>query len=254
MRRFITSVPGRLISHVAVLSLLLPFGTLFTLSNAAAQYAQLPTWVVVDFVNSAPQGGDFGQAATDAVATELGKTSKYDVTPVETVRRTAEGLGLQMPIPFTKVTNLLRLGQELHASSIVTGELLNYRIVASGGTKHADVIMRVVVLDAASALPVNGAALVAHSADRVLSASDQTLIKEAVSAAASAAVIQIQGKTLPHGTLLNTREKDALVNQGSRTGFENGQSLAHLRGAVKLGAAQLQRSVQRSLDGLRRES
>lgn len=230
MRRFITTIPGRVLSHLAAVSLLLPFGTLFMASRASAQFAQLPVWIVVDFVNSAPQGGDFGKLAAEGVASELGKTNKYDVTPIETVRRTAESLGLQMPIPYTKATNLLRLGQELKADSIVTGEILNYRIVASGGTKHADVIMRVVVLDAGSAMPVNGAAMVAHSADRVLSAPDQTLLQEAISAAAGAAVIQIQGQALPHGTLLNTREKDALINQGSRTGFENGQHVIILRG------------------------
>ncbi len=256
MRRFINSLPGKLISHTVAVSLLLPFATLFCLTRAEAQFAQLPTWGVVDFVNKAPQGGDFGKTAAEAMTSELTKTQKYDVMTVETVRRMADGLGLQMPV--TGMTSLIRLGQELRASSIVTGEVVNYRVVSRNGTKHADVIMRAIVTDVASGLPVNGAALIGHSTDRAGNVADQTLINEAIASAANSIVNQIRSKTLPHATLLNTQEKSGLINSGSRTGFENGQNVIVLRGREQVATAtvydvepdQASVSITRSFKGL----
>lgn len=234
MRRFINSF-GKFVSHVVAVSLLLPFVTLFALTRVEAQFALLPSWGVVEFVVKAPQGGkDFGQTAAQKVTNELTKTTKYDVIPVETVNRTAEGLGLQMPV--TGLTSLVRLGQELHLNSIVTGEIANYRVVTSGSTKHADVIMRVIVTDVASGLAVNGAALVAHSTDRTGDVSDKTLVDEAIASGAYTAINEIQNKSLPTGTILNTLEKNALINQGSRSGFQNGQKVIVVRGREQVAA------------------
>ncbi|MBI1755606.1 MAG: hypothetical protein HYR64_00675 [Fimbriimonas ginsengisoli] len=238
MRRFITSRLGRLISHLLVFTLVWPSLTLVAVTRAEAQIAVKPTWVVVDFINRAPQGGDqFGQFAAEAMASELSKTLQYDVVPMETTRRTTEQLGLVMPI--TSQTSLLRLAQERNASSIVTGDIVNYRVVVNGSSKHADVLVRTLVRDVASGLAVNGAALMAQSTDRSVDAQDEAIIREALTAAANQAVRAIESQTLPHATILNTYGDSALINQGARTGFYEGQRVIILRGREQVATARV---------------
>lgn len=236
MRRFINSIPGRLVAKVTALALLMPFFSIVVSTRAEAQFQTLPTWAVVDFVNKAKTGGpEVGARAAEAVALELAKSTTIEVLPQETVNRAIESIGLRKPV--TDVPGLLRLGAELRASTIVTGEVVNYRIVSDSGGKRADVLLKVLVRDVASGLSVNGSALGASSSVRAGDVDDMTLLSEALAAGAAQAVREINTRALPTATVLNTLNTSALINQGARTGFKEGMELVVVRGQLQVATA-----------------
>lgn len=238
MRRFVASLPGKFVCHTVVTALLLPFLTLATFSRAEAQIQVQPTWAVVDFINAAPgmKGGEhIGVLAADAVATELGSTGKYDVTPREQVQRQIDQLNLVRPV--TDATSLYRLATGVSATALITGEVVNWQIRPNGNGKQADVALRAVVRDVASGLPVNGGAQGASSSVRPGDTPDEVLLNEAFSLAAAKIVSEISNRQLPKGTVLNTFEQDAFINQGSRSGFKAGQQLIVFRGTEQVATA-----------------
>lgn len=235
MRRFINSLFGKAISQLALLALVMPFFQVIMASRAEAQLQTLPTWAVVDFEVRRTGGNDLGKVAADAVANELAKSGKYDVVPQESMKRFMEQLTLQPPVKDR--TSLLRLASEARATTIVRGEVVNWRVRSEAGGKQADVILKVEVIDVASGLAVNGAALSASSPVRATSVDDTTVVSDAISSAAAQAVAEINMKTLPQGTVLNTHEQTALINQGARSGFKIGQQLIVLRGREQVASA-----------------
>ncbi len=237
MRRFIKSSLGKAVSLLTAGALLVPFFTFWTMARASAQIDTLPTWAVVEFANLSGKGGKYGKVAADAVAAELSKTNRYDIVPADTVDRTMKELGYTPPL--TRPDELIRLGQSLQqrASSIVSGEVVDYRVNNSGNGKQASVVLRVLVRDVASGLSVNGAAVIASSSVRTGDATDETLINEAIAQAAFMAVGEIVSRTLPNATVLNTLERTALINQGTRSGFTVGQEVVVLRGREQVAQA-----------------
>lgn len=236
MRRFINSFTGKAVSQVIVLALVLPFLQFVISPRAQAQLQTLPTWAVVDFeVMNAKGQPDIGKVAAEAVATELAKSGKYDVVPADTVRRNVEQLLL--PTPVVDKTSLLRLAAEIRASTIVRGQVNNWEIRNEGGGRKAIVLLRVEVIDVASGLPVNGAALAAHSSVRAASVSDADLLAEALSTGSAQAVAEINSRALPQATILNTSPNEALINHGTRSGFKVGQELVVLRGRTQVATA-----------------
>ena len=234
MRRFITSLPGKAFSHLVILALLLPTLTFALLHRAVAQIAQRPSWAVVEFRNLKSPGTSFGKTAAEAVASELVKTDQYDITPQETVNRALADLGVTSP---PERVNLLRIGQQLRSSTIVSGDIVDYRITTSGGQKSATVQLAVAVTDVASGLNVNGALVTATSTVRPSSAADDTLVADAITVAVSDAIREIQSRQLPSGTVLNTLSNSALINQGARAGFKNDQKVIVLRGREQVATA-----------------
>lgn len=240
MRRFVASLPGKFVCHTVVTALLLPFLTLATINRAEAQIRVQPTWAVVDFINRSPgaKGGDkIGVMAADAVATELSNTGKYDVTPREQVAREIQQLNLVTPV--TDSTSLYRLATGISATALVTGEVVNWQVRPNGNGKQADVAMRCVVRDVVSGLPINGAAQGASSSVRPGDTPDEVLLNEAFSLAAAKMVTDISNRNLPRGTVLNTFENDAFINQGSRSGFKVGQQLIVFRGSDQVATARV---------------
>jgi hypothetical protein len=236
VRRFINSVLGKAICHVLTLALIMPFCSLVMVSRAEAQLQTLPTWAVVEFeVLNGPK--ELGSVAAESVANELARTGKYDVVPQETMKRTMESLALQAPV--NDMTSLLRLAAEVRATTIVRGQVVNSRVRSEGGGKKADVLMRVEVVDVASGLPVNGAALSASSSVRASTVEDATILNEAISMAAAKAVAEVNMRTLPQATILNTFEETALINHGTRSGFARGQDVIVLRGREQVATAQV---------------
>lgn len=229
MRRFIVSLLGKAIGQLVILTLVLPSITLALYKRADAQVAVLPLWAVTEFKNLKSPGTGFGKTASTAVSSELGKIGTMDVIPDESLKRSAENLGISMPPDG--VINLMRLGQEVKASTIISGEIVNYQVRAVGGGKQASVALRVVVYDVASSLPVNGAAQQGVSTVRAGSVSDETLIDDAIAQAASEAIRSIHSRALPFGTILNTQANKALVNKGARAGFQPGQDVVIIRGS-----------------------
>jgi len=237
VRRFINSFTGKAIGQLLVLALVLPSFQLVLSRQAQAQLQTLPTWAVVDFEVKNPKGQDnLGKVAAEAVATELAKTGKYDVVPAETVRRNVEQL--MLPSPVVDKTSLLRLAGEIRASTIVKGQVVNWEIRNEGGGRKAIVLMRVEVMDVASGLPVNGAAKAAHSSVRSASVSDADLLSEAMTTGAAQAIAEINSKSLPQATILNTSpDNTALINHGLRSGFKAGQELIVVRGRTQVATA-----------------
>ena len=97
MRRFITSLPGKIISHVVAVSLLMPAFTLavFT-SRAEAQIAVLDQIAINQFDNTAPAGGgDLGKMMAEAMGNELSKANAYDVKPLGSKEATQGTQGTQ---------------------------------------------------------------------------------------------------------------------------------------------------------------
>ncbi|MBI5708675.1 MAG: hypothetical protein HZC36_16960 [Armatimonadetes bacterium] len=234
MRRFIKSTLGRAICNVMIMALLLPSFSFFTAGRVVAQLQQAPAWAVVKFDAKDPA---VGEAAADAVQSALVKIPGIDITPKDSVVRTIASLGLQEPIRDR--TSMMRLGEELRAATIVNGQVIGTRITNSGGGKRAEVILRVVVNDVASGLPVNGAAVRGSSSVRTGEAEDMTVLNEALATAATMAVTEIRTKNLPTATVLNTYEATALVNQGTRSGFKVGQELIVNRGRQQVATARV---------------
>ncbi|HVT12989.1 MAG TPA: hypothetical protein VHE55_12055, partial [Fimbriimonadaceae bacterium] len=230
MRRLIKSLLGKAVGQLVVMALLLFTFSLFIRGRAEAQLTTQPTWAVLPFVVDSHAAGvaNVGNTASDAVASELSKTNLYDVVPQEQIKRAAENLGLTLPV--MDPTTYLRLAQEVRASTVVTGEVVGYRILPNGGGKQAIVGVNVNVIDVASGLPINGAGVTSKSTVRVGDVSDETLVNEALGAAAAEAISTIRSQTLPTGTILNTTEETALINQGTRTGFTKGQHVVVVRG------------------------
>lgn len=222
----------------------MPFLTLLMANRSFAQVTQRPRWAVVDFVDSSKKGGDnLGAVAAEAVNAELVKIGKYDVEPQETVARKATELGLQQPV--TDKTSLMRLAQDLRVGTLVAGEVKAWDIKNVDMGKRASVVVRVVVYDVASGIPVNGAALQSSSSVRPSDAPNDALLRDAIANAASLAVNKINTQTIPEGTVLNTQgsvgsDRDiALVNQGSRDGFRKDQMVIVTRGREQVATARV---------------
>lgn len=229
VRRFIFSLGGKIACAVAVWAMLMPTIMLVLLSKPAeAQLVSLPTWAVVQFDVKGGSARALGASASEALVSELGKRQRYDVLSMEQVDRTIQNLGFVQPL--MRRNEIVRLGQELRANTVVSGEIVNSRVVAANGGKRADVMMRVIVWDVASGEQVNGAAVLQSSGVRAGDVSDETLLNEALSAAAFESVNAIQRNTLANATILNTTNNRALINQGARTGFTTGQEVIVLRG------------------------
>ncbi|CAN5376079.1 hypothetical protein BH11ARM2_BH11ARM2_02750 [soil metagenome] len=238
MRRFIASLSGKVISQLVILTLLMPTLTLALMSRAVAQVATLPTWAVVEFTNRKSAGTAFGKSASAAIIGELAKTGRYDIVPQENIQRAIETLGVDSP-PKGNV-NLLRVGQEVRASTIVNGDIVDYEVLNADGGKRARVSMLVVIYDVTSGIAVNGVAEVGVSTTRPSNTSDDALINDAIAQGASLAVRDILSKTLPTATVQNTTSQNrAFINQGARSGFKGGQSVIVTRGRQQVATAKI---------------
>ena len=240
MRRFNTSLVGRIFSHFVVLALLMPTLTLALLSRATAQVATPTDFIaVVEFANRKEKGTEFGSRTSSAIIGELSKISNPNVEliPQETVQRAITTLGVASPPE--QFANLMRVAQEARATKVVTGDVVDYRINRTSAGKSANVSIRVVVYDVASQLPVNGAAVLGTSTVRPDSTDDKALINDAILQAASTAVSEIRGRVLPYGTVLNTTTGAALINQGSRSGFKSGQTVIVKRNGLQVATAKV---------------
>jgi len=188
----------------------------------------LPSWAVVEFKNLKSPGTNFGKVAASAVSGELLKTGQYEVISTETIDRAIKSLGIASPPDG--LVNLFRVAEEVRASTVVTGEIANYGVANTGAGKQASVTIRTVIYDVASRLAVNGAVVNAQSTIRPGDVSDETLINDALQIAARNSIQDVQNKTLPTGTVLNTTPTTAYINKGTRSGFKDGQEVVVLRG------------------------
>jgi len=217
------------------IALLTPIFTFISWTRADAQIESQAQWTVIQFANKGKGGDAYGRMAADAVYGEFSKLGKYSLTPQDSVDRQMAELGFQPPL--NRVEDQLRLATNLGASTVVSGEIKDWRIVDDNGGKRADVLVRVFVRDVASGQLVNGAAVGASSSRRMGEVSEETLLSEAFASAAFEIVRQVESNSLPNATVLNTLEKTALINQGARTGFKVGMNVIVLRGREQVAEA-----------------
>lgn len=245
MRRINNSLTSKVTKYLTV-AFFVPYLSLVIATKAVAQVESQPVWAVLEFVNNKGTGpATLGKMAADAVRNELAKTGKYEILSEEQVTRTQDALNLQPPV--TQTTSLVRLGTELRANSVVTGEVVNQRIVKVGNGKKAEVILKVRVLDVVSGLLVNGAALAASSTIRSNDSDDESVLADALAEGAMVAVTDIGRHTLPQATVLNTQEgKIALINRGTRSGFDVGQELIISRGRTQVATGKVTETDQDS--------
>ena len=208
---------------------------------ASAQIETQPQWGVLEFSNKGEQSMPLGKMAATAISDEIKRQGKIDVVPEETISRTMADLGYQAPI--NKPTEIQRLGQNLQAVSIVTGDVMNWRVVSKPEGKQAQVLLKVTVWDVASGLPVNGAALSANSDMRTGEVSNEELLKSALAQGSFESMREISARTLPFATVLNTLNNRALINKGSRAGFGK-----DMRVVVTRGKAQVAEGIIRDVD------
>lgn len=186
--------------------------------RAEAQVERLPVWAVVEFENKGPQNAEVGKAAAAAVAQEFGKRQTVDVLPLETANRTIDELGLKIPI--TRASDLSRLGLALEAGTVISGEVVNFKVDTSGSEKQANVLVRVFVRDVASGITINGAAVSGRSGFRASSTEDSALLNEALGDAAFKAVQDIESRRIPSATVTSTLDGKALLDRGLRDGLK----------------------------------
>ncbi|HWD39298.1 MAG TPA: hypothetical protein VG944_10645 [Fimbriimonas sp.] len=237
MRRFIASLAGKVLSHMVVVALLVWFFSTSFVVSAVAQAEFQPSMAVAQFTVSDGLSASYGQTAGDAIHDELAKTGKFRVIPTDQVHRQISTMGLSEPLAGT--TNILRVGQELRVGSIVSGGIYGARVENVAGGRQAKVAMQVVVYDVASGLPVNGAVVTGVSTVRSGNVSDQTLINDAIQAGAADSVLELQQHQLPNATVLNTLTDRCYINQGSRAGFKNGQTVVLSRGREQVATGRI---------------
>jgi len=235
VRRFIVSLPGKVISAWAIVALLLPMVSLMWVGKAVAQVAVQPTLAVVEFQNLKTPGTNFGKLAAESVTSQFTGLQKFDVVPTELVDKAVQALGIATP-PQGKV-NLFRVADDVKCQYIVSGEISDYRVISEGTTRKAVVAVSVVVWDVASETALNGSSVSAESVTRPNSVDEATLVNDAVNTASQLAVREINARSLPSATVLNTQVQTALINQGSRSGFKEGDSVIVTRGSQQVATA-----------------
>jgi hypothetical protein len=93
-----------------------------------------PRWAVVGHKDLKGDDRKFGRAAAIALTAESVETKAYDVVPVGITISSFEKLGLSLPLP-----DLVKVGQDIRAETIVGGEVIDYRVDTKKGRKTAKV-------------------------------------------------------------------------------------------------------------------
>lgn len=193
---------------------------------------------VVDFRNASEiPDPAYAKNATDAVVVELFRTGKFSVTADNTVKSKMVDLGYKKEDDaatniLLNEANLQRLGQEIGASSVITGDITS--IVINEKKKVAEVTLAVRMLDVASGAWINGSASTGISHARVSyeGQSDSDLINEAVNDASRKVVESMVSYIIPEATIIGTiGTNDVLLNRGSQTGIKKGMEMIVMRRA-----------------------
>jgi hypothetical protein len=207
--------------------------------TASAQIQDFPAVAVVDFVVESKATGvgmpDLGARAAAAIRTELAALGTADLIPIETINRVIGEMGWQ-EAPMDRAS-LIRLGQNLNVSTIVTGRVIDAQLGNSGNGRVARILVAVDMRDVASGLTINGGHAVGESGVRTDDVASTSLMGNAITDMAFRVVREMQARQLPSATVLNTLKDQALVNRGSRAGFRSGMEVIIIRGKDQVGSA-----------------
>lgn len=236
MRRFIASLPGKVLSHIVIAALVVPNFVLGLSAKAEAQdspFSSKKKIAIVPFINKKDSKvPDYGFKAQESTYKAfLRFENKFEVETPDSVKRQAETLGLQLPL--VGIQNVIRVASELRLESIFAGEVVDYRIDKTAAGKQARVSVRLFEYDVASTLVTNGAAVSAASLVRSSDTADEILIEDALNQAALSASDTVNRQVIRKGTVLNTIGKQALINRGSRDGMKPGMDVVIKRGLTQ---------------------
>ena len=192
---------------------------------------------VVNFRNTSKMADEmFGTMATDSVVVELLRSGKFSVTKADDLQSKMTELGYKGKedriLKVALTSNMMqRLGQELGANSIVSGEVTHIKIDKKA--KRAEVHVAVRMLDVASREWVNGAIGVGFSHPRIGYTADKETdwIVEAIDDATRKAVDAMVTYIIPVATVLGTfgGSGEILVNKGTQDGLRTGMEMVVLR-------------------------
>ncbi len=208
-------------------------GLLQTQTAYAQTHTGPATWGVLDFENHSGYGGaEVGRIASDAFVVELANSNRYNLLTRQETQQGLGNLGLTLPLD---VIGLQKLGRELGANAVATGEVATISFSSHPRQATASVIVRVV--DSLTGELINGALAQGVSNPRAISTNDDdALVNEAINNAAFAAVKQITTFNLPYATVLASRDQDSvLLNKGTRDGLYNGLNMVVTRNGVEVG-------------------
>ena len=195
------------------------------------QAASKPLWVVADLRDLKDPKSNYGRVAAEAVGAELAKSRNLEVVEGDPVDRSVTNLGL--PHPLERLIDLERVGQDLRATTILSGEVIDYRVEPGGPARAA---IRLVACDVPSGSPVNGA-LTVGVADLRPGVTKDAILREALGRASLTAVATMSGQSIPTAIIVNTTSRVATINRGSRSGFRTGMQVIITRGSIRVGIA-----------------
>ena len=201
------------------------------LAALALQAASKPVWAVADLRDLRFPTSHYGHFAAGIVATELERLGTYEVIGGERVDRAVDKLNIRRPLDT--LLALVQIGQELQVTTIVSGEVVEYRVEPGGPARAA---VYVIVYDAESGWPVNGA-LAFGTADFHGGMSKDALVQEAIRRAIVEAVENTRRRTMPMATIVNTTSRLATIDGGSKAGLKTGMKVIMTRGLIELGTA-----------------
>lgn len=202
---------------------------------AGAQITRTPQVALLTLGYSGePEGGIISRQATDALALEMTRTGRFDLTPRTQLRQQIEALGL--PTPLDSI-GMQKLGQALGVDYVGFGVVTRASI--EGNPRRARATVVVLLMDANSGELANGAAATGYASLSPGSSSaqaEQDALLRALSNAAFSAVRTMNNYTLPQATVLITRDGESVrLNRGGRDGVEVGQEFVVFRGNERVG-------------------
>lgn len=234
------AVPGArrlpVFARLALASLIVAAIAAIMPATVHAQLSRVPQVALLDFDDRGDQtGGILSRQATDAIANEMTRTGRFDVTPRQQVVQQIRELNL--PEPLDTIA-LRKLGQALGVDYVATGRIVR-RTPDAAGTGKARVTLAIVLTDPSSGDPANGALATGEATPPQGASSAQDTLVRATSNAAFLAVEQMNNYQLPEATVLNARPGEVLLNRGGRDGVTVGQEFVILRGRERIGRARV---------------
>lgn len=236
MRLFRTPATSWPMSVLCIMALIVPIVCAVLAPQPVLAQAGTIEVAVVDFQNKSKLPNEmFATMCTDAVVIELVRSGKFSVTAADSMRAKMEELGYKSKDargPTIEITPYLmvRLGEELGAACVVSGELTTIKV--DSGKKKAEVRVVVRMLDVASGEFVNGAVASGTSNPRIGYTADRDTdwIIEAINNAARRAVETMVQYIIPEATVVGSSgANEVLLNRGSREGIEEGMEMIVLR-------------------------
>ncbi|MFM7320465.1 MAG: hypothetical protein ACKO5K_02935 [Armatimonadota bacterium] len=229
----------RRISWTLVSAFMLQLLVLANPRPSQAQVTALPSVAILDF-GSYPGvrvGNVQTRNATDAVWLEMNRAGGYDIAPRATVNEELNKLDLT---GAPDRSSLQRIGQSLGVKYILSGDITDIRFLDAPRRAKATISLR--LTDVASGEFVNGA--IQAGLSPIPSAGtqpdDETLVSQAITAAAFSAVKTVREYTLPEATILTNRgNTEVRLNRGGRDGIAPGLEMIVVRGTEKVGRVRI---------------